>query len=224
MEKIDYGRIAAQPTMDAKLETVEEEINRVPYVIMTDALTEQNRGGQLVMQLLGEDEKTNLLRGRITRKYKLRAIKDEWGNLYYPGDVVKRRLENPKKNRKGDKYTNRALKGWRQSGEYDKMFVSYNEYTVDEKGCIDVSFEDAGYFLLEHGAHYETGYGICGKREHTREPCLAPNGQKLHVHYWRFQEVPPEMYEALPKIERPIEPKKRGRKPKTETETKDEQS
>jgi hypothetical protein len=214
--KIDYAKIAQQPTVAARKKTALEEIKRVDYVCMTDAMMETNRGGQFIMQLCGESEKETLLRGQVPRKYKIRAIKDEWGNLYYPGDVIKRRIEKPKRDIDGNKYTNRALKQMRTSGEYEEMFVYYNEYTVDEKGCIEAMFEDAGYFLGNYGVHYETNFAICGRKEFTRDPCKAPDGQKLHIHYWRFKEMPPEVYETLPRLERPTEPKKRGRKPKDE--------
>lgn len=212
MRKIDYAKIAMQPTIAARKATALEEIERVDYVIMTDAFLETNRGGQFVMQLLGETEKKELLRGRPTRKYRIRAIKDEWGNPYWPGDVVRRKIEEPKKDIEGQKYTNRALKKWRISGEYDKMFVSYNEYVVDKKGCIECTFEDAGFFLMDHGIHYETGFAICGRKEMTRDPCKAPNGQMLHIHNWLYQEVPPWIYDTLPKLVKPKPESKRGKK------------
>ena len=210
MKRIDLGAILNHRKREDKIRSIMDQVNDLEYVCITDPISEPDRGGGLVMEVLGNEEKQRIEQRRDTRKFRIQILRDAWGNPPVPGDIFKIRKERPKKTLDGKKIHGRILQRMKVSGAYEKEFVYYSEYPIDEKGCIETNFEDGGSLLYDYGVHFETNLGICGKREVTKEPCKAPNGQMLSVWYWRYKEAPPWIYETLPVLTK-SEKKKRGR-------------
>lgn len=100
-------------------------------------------------------------------------------------------------------------------GSFSERFEANRRYVVDEKGCIQCRFTDAGYFLQHWGVHFRTNRGMCGKPEISKEPCKTRTGEMLHVWYWRYAEVDAAQYAKLSPRQTDIETnrqKKRGDK------------
>jgi hypothetical protein len=199
--KIDYNAIWSQKTEDAKWTALENEVERVGHVCLSDTLTHLNSGGYMMLEWLGNQELQNIRAGTEMR-WKIRAIQDEWGNKYKPGDKVTRRIQKPLKDKAGRKYRSNAINDFIRRGTFEKMFIELREFVVDDKGCIDCSYDDAAWFLTEFGTHYNSGVALCGRRELSSGPCKAPDGSERHIRYWRFSEAPQEVYEQLPALKK----------------------
>ena len=132
--------------------------------------------------------------------WKIKVLRDEWGNKLGPGDVVVKRTPRPLIDELGASVKPQEMSVAMLDGSYEEKYIIKTKYEVDEKGCIECGFTDAVYFMHNYGLHEKTGRVLSTKEEHSREPVDAPNGQKLHCHYWRFQEVSKKDYEALPEI------------------------
>lgn len=131
--------------------------------------------------------------------WRLLVIRDEWGNVPQPGEAIDRIIPINRKTRDGKPVSAKDINRAMVDGSYSKKYEDNRSYTIDEKGCISCSFSDAVYFLKHWGIHGKTRTGITYHPEHSQEPCIAPNGQKLHVWYWRFAEVDNAEYAKLGK-------------------------
>lgn len=209
--RVDYNAITAQKTAVGKHEALEREIAKCDYVCLTDAIVSMNAGGAMVFEYLEKEEKERLYTGN-PRKFKLRVLRDEWGNEPKPGDKVVRKIERQYRDKAGRKLRINHIHDLQRRGLFEKDFVIRREFEVDEKGCIECLFDDAGHFLLEFGKHFESGMAICGRKELSGGPCRAPDGSMKHVWYWRFDEAPPWVYDKLPSLV------KRKRRTKAEME------
>ena len=201
MERIDYNAIWSQRTEDGKWDALENEVERVGHVCLSDTLTHLSSGGYMMLEWLGKQEEQNMRAGTEMR-WKIRAIQDEWGNEYKPGDKVVRKITKPYRDKAGRKYRSNAINDFKRRGVYDKMFVEKREFIVDDKGCIDCSYDDAAFFLTEFGTHYASGEALCGRRELSSGPCKAPDGSEKHVRYWRYSEAPQDVYDNLPSLKK----------------------
>jgi hypothetical protein len=206
--------IISHRTAEERQNALEKEIERVGYVSLTEAYLNLNSGGTIMLEWLGKDETANMRVG-TARKFKIRAHHNEWGEEYKPGDIIVRKVQKPLRDKGGRKLRNNAVMDLKRRGLFEKEFVETRTFNVDEKGCIEAYFEDAGWFISEYGFHWDGGGAICGRREMSREPCKAPDGSLKHVRYWRFSEAPPEIYKTLPNL------KKKGRPKKQKEETND---
>lgn len=191
---INYSYICAPRTVDARLNALDQEISRVGYISLTDAIAHYKYGGTMVMETLAAERQTP------ARTWKIRVLKDEWGNVPKPGDVVTRRIQRQLRDRAGRKLRSTAVNDMKRRGTFDKQFVDEHKFVVDNKGCIDCTYEHAAHFLTVHGVHYESKAAMGGHREMSSAPCKAPDGSMLHIHYWRYEEAPPWVYETLPDI------------------------
>ena len=165
---------------------------------------------------LEEQEKTALMTRQQPFKWKILVRRDEWGNVLQPGDVVKRVIPINRKNRDNQPVSSDLFNRAKIRGSFEAEYEYAVEYVVDDKGCIECSFSDAGYFLFNWGVHHKTNLGMTTKREQSEEPCKAPNGNMLHVWYWRYSEVDREDYEKLPSRKQAEKIKKRGLDPTQE--------
>jgi hypothetical protein len=184
-----------------------EDSNDVPY--LSDILIRGGGVGQPVLEELEAMESEAIMSrdADSLMKWKLKVIRDEWGNPPRPGDKVIKINKLPL-NKRGKSLPPDELNLAMLDGSYAKRFEKHVPYTIDEKGCIECSFTDAGYFLIHHGIHGKTERTMNTKEEHSTEPVDAPNGSKIHVWYWRFMEVDAEDYKNLPKLKKTDEPKR----------------
>lgn len=214
MTMIDYDRLRKEQDRTRRLMYAQEELTRFtpdnpPY--LSDIYTRLDEGGQPLLIALEEQETSAYQRRQKPFTWKILVRRDEWGNIPQPGDVVTRRIPINRKNRDSQPTTSREYNAARVRGSFSTEFEQMIEYPVDEKGCIECTFSDAGYFLFNWGIHHKTNRGMCNKRELSTEPCKAPNGNMLHVHYWRYSEVDAADYEAL-EPRKKDDTKKRGSK------------
>jgi hypothetical protein len=203
-QRIDFNRCLDHRTLDGKLTAFDKEIERVGYVCLTDAIAHRGSGGEYLLEMLGDEYKDRAVE---PRKWKLKVLCNEWGDILKPGDIVERKVTRQFRDRAGRKLRSRAVNQMIIRGGYEKAFVQTFRFEVDEKGCIECDFESAGDFLMDYGVHFETKEGLGGRRELSGGPCKAPDGSMKHVRYWRYEEAPPWVYDKMPSLT-----KKRKRK------------
>ena len=184
--------------------------------LLSDILSKYNDGGAIVLESLAyKCEQDRDLPENMRFMWKLQVRRDQWGNPPQPGDIVQRRVQKPlfHDRNQGKPVSSSELTIDKINGDYDKKWNRYFPYEVDEKGCISVNFESAVSLIKQFGIHPNSKRGghplSLHLREHSQEPVEAPNGEKIHVWYWRFMEVDKEAYEKLPKIKKTTE-RKRG--------------
>jgi hypothetical protein len=169
---------------------------------LSDLIVNASSWGGSGLICLGHHHRELLDVGEKPTTWKLRVVRDEWGNTLGPGDVVLRKTQKKLTDADGQPYPPMEMSTAIQDGSYDERFIAVKRFHVDKKGCIECNFEDAVYFLNVWGLHSVTGRAMTRKLETSREPVNAPNGQQLHCHYWRFREVTKEQYASLPSINR----------------------
>lgn len=169
-------------------------------IFLSDVILRGGAEGVFVARELENQERTRLMSGRKPMTWKIKVLKDEWGNVPQPGDIVKKKTAKPPKKPNGKYYTSDERNMSMVAGTYEQDFFDVREYEVDEKGCIECSFTDAGYFIKMFGVHARSGRPINTRRELSTEPVKSPNGGMLHVHYWRYKEVPLEDWSKMEKI------------------------
>lgn len=206
MERIDFSKIAMQSAREYKIKTIRSEIARIgglEKVLLTDCLSNKDRDGLLVMRTLDDFDKQN---GGVLR-YKIKVLKDIWGNPVYPEDIVEWKFERKTRDMFGHKITNRQFKEYVRRGEQREIEV-WHEAIVDEKGCIDVPFKDAAILLNTRGVHFMSNQPLTHfperDRKVTRDHYDPEFAKTMGIHhYWRYSECPPWIYETLPKIKKP---------------------
>lgn len=218
-QRVNYHHIISPRTIDQRLEALDAEIKRVDYVCLTDAISHMGQGGEMMFEALAEDHRQKVNTGK-QRTFKIRVLRDQWGNEPSPGDVVKVKRQKPYRDRAGRKLRSRAINDMKRRGTFDKAFIEIAEYVIDTDGCITCNFEDGGHLLLEFGVHFESREALCGRRELSSGPCkvLDENGRGMqaeddegkprydeagapvplmkHVWYWRYEEAPPWTLDA----------------------------
>jgi len=151
------------------------------------------------------------LRDDPSPRHYLLVMRDQWGNVPSPGDIVKLQHKKPLFVR-GKPITSRTMNVWKRNGTYDENRYYYTDYVVDDKGCIKVPMRAAELFLGLYGIHGVSGFAITDKEELSPEISATDkknkSGQKLHVWYHRFKEVDPKAYTNLPKRQKSTEPKR----------------
>ena len=196
------------------LDDIIEKSNREDRPIYISPLLEEHERSEPLLHVLRLDE-------AVDSKYKIQVLCDEWGNKVYQGDIVKRKFKKSLK-REGTPIPAREINRWKRMGIYEQKRYKYTNYKVDSKGCIEVNIIDLEYFLTQFGIHKDTGYPISyHPGPNSIEPVKAPNGQYMHVHYYRMQEVTKDDYEKLPRVgKRPEGELRRGIDAVPEKETK----
>jgi hypothetical protein len=167
-----------------------------------------SRAAQEILIALDANEKGS----RHPRKpmvWKIQVLRDEWGNIPNPGEQIYKKNKLPLFQSDGKPYPPNYFNTAMITGRYHEEFEEKVPYEVDEKGCIECSFTDAGHFLEQWGIH-PNGHQITRKPEHSTEPVrTSEDGQKLHVWYHRYKEMTKESYAKLP-------PRKPSKEPKRE--------
>jgi len=176
---------------------------------LTDIYLNLNNGGQELLIALERREKEDLDGGKPFLWHILAKV-DEWGNVPQPGEAVTRTKPANMKTLKHSPVRSDELNSAIVDGSFAERYEKRRNYAVDSKGCIKCSFTDAGYFLFNWGVHYKTGRPLMAKAPHSTEPHKAPNGDMLHLHYYRYAEVPAAEYPKLPDRVAAKQPKKRG--------------
>jgi hypothetical protein len=222
-ERINYHVVSSIRSNAERHRAIKMELARAKYVCITDAIMNRKRGGNYVLEHLDVENKegmydpdTRFHNRNNRRTWKIKALCNEWGEPYKPGDMVIWTENLPYKDDLGRKVSGRDVNAAIIRGE-GHLYKRKQGLEVDENGCIECDYAQAATLLQGYGVHYETGFAICGKREKMRDKCEAPDGTMKHVHYWRFKEVPPwEREEDKPKEE----PKPKKRKRRTPAEMK----
>jgi len=170
-----------------------------PY--LTDILIRRESEGGKVLEMLAHADAHAVRVNKKRMLWPIEVLRDEWGNVPPPGFTVYHKI--PVNNYRGDgepipnEIRNVAI----ASGQYEEQFYEKIGYEVDEKGCIWCPFESAGHFLNVWGIHRKMRSPVMYqiKPEHSVDTAPAPNGQQLHVWYWRYAEVPIEEYTGMDK-------------------------
>ena len=188
--------------------------NDPPY--MSDLLVGFNEGG--IHMMIALDART-ARDSQIERppeqrfSWKLKVIKDEWGQPVYPGDVVYHEIYTSPNHGEGKPMTASEISVEKMNGTFEKNWITKIPYVVDKKGCITTGYVATSYFLQKWGIHGVTGAIISHhKVETSGDPHEAPKEGMKHVHYWRFKEVDGRDYEKLPDIESRPQDGKRSNK------------
>lgn len=182
-----------------------------PY--MSDLILGFNEGGVYMMEALEQRHNTDQSIDRPMNqrfRWKLKVLKDEWGQPVKPGDVVEHIIHRSPEHGPGKPMTASEISVEKLNGTYEKNWVTKIPYIVDEKGCITTGFVATAYFLNKFGLHGKTGAIISHhKVETSGDPQKVPSGGFRHVHYWRFKEVDADDYGQLEPIEKEEPPRKR---------------
>jgi len=212
---VDYNAIVTQRTNDGRIAALKREVEKAAYVCLTDALNHYNYGGAMMMERLEADNTDKAPMG-TNRKFKIFVMRDAWGNPGKPGDTVTRKIPKPLRDDSGRKLRSSTKNDMMRRGTWEKIFVTKRDFIIDNKGCIECTYEDAAWLLQEHGVNYaDTSAAICGRREMSSQPCKAPGGGMKHIWYWRYWEAPPWVYDTMPDL---TEKPKRARKKAADTE------
>lgn len=160
-------------------------------VFISDLMINWETGGDVLLERLRQDKR---------KKYYLKVIKDIWGQPVKPGDKVRREFKEKLHRAPGTPIHHKILTASVRSGNWEKDFLRFEDFVIDEKGCIKCSAGDMWYFLSHFGIH-------CYSREpisfHVNETSAGPqkvqsDGSMKHRHYWLYEEVETKKYDELP--------------------------
>ena len=170
-------------------------------VFLSDCIVKAgNEGAHVLMELEALETKA-LVSRTAPMTWKILCLKDEWGKPPKPGSKIVKVAPTGFKRRDGKMVGSEERNVAILDGSYAEKFEIRTEYIVDEKGCIECSFTDAGYFLRRWGVHPKSNRTMITYPETSREPVDYPNGEpgeKRHCHYWRYKEMSKDAYEKLP--------------------------
>jgi hypothetical protein len=200
--KIDLNRLRGVPNARVAesivagiLKELEDADDRA---YLSDLMISESQGDYSVEPLLDR------LRDDPRRIYTLFCICDAHGQPVKPGDKVKRWFKKPLY-REGMPKPLREQNTSVMNGTWEQDFMKFDEYTVDNKGCISVSAADAELYFLSHfGIHGKSGARMSMHPERSGPPVTDPNtGETKKTIYWRFKEVDKQQYEKLPDLTAP---------------------
>ncbi len=210
--------------IDRKIDQILSECRRNDPPFLSDLIVGIGNGAQPLMIALGDLEVNERDVNDDQRlRWKIQVLCDEWGNKPQPGDIVTRKVQKIKGGlykKDGKPVTGIEINRSKIDGSFDRKFVKRIEFKVDKKGCIECGFESAVYFLNNYGVHAKTNYGMPHGKPQTNEKFVnkgrpevgglssAPNGQKIHVWYWRYKEMDAADYKALPNLTTTTDPKR----------------
>lgn len=169
---------------------------------LSEVLANLDVGGGPVCVALSNDERMKRDMESPTLKWKLFARCDDWGTPYAPGDSVKyttpKNMKDSKFHPVGASVINAAI----TDGSFSERFQNVKEFKVDSKGCIEVPYTVAMFFLKHYGYVYGRKVGLCNKREIAKDPARSPDGTMKHIWHWRFAEINDQTYATLPDLAR----------------------
>ena len=160
-------------------------------IYLGNIIPRATKDGVYVTIALGAQEQSGMRGGQDNRmKWKIQfggkingkeMRGDEWGSNPMPGDKIVRLIPKSLVRGFGEE---RCLvpSGERNAaimdGTYEEKFMDRIEYTVDKKGCCEMPFSDAMYYLSNYGIHGKSGRALCGKPQTSRDPCESPERDK----------------------------------------------
>lgn len=198
MEHIDFSKIAAQTGRDYKTRAILSEVDRVGInnVMISDCLVNVDRDGLMVMRTLHN----HFMQNRDLF-YKIHVIQDLWGNPVKPGQKIEWKAGMKKRDPFGKKYSIQQIKNFQRRGELRQIEIWHNA-TVDDKGCINVSFEDAAILLSERGVHYLSKEPITTMPEKSKITIDPKTNKPVKPvqFFWLYEEVNLEDYVNLPSL------------------------
>jgi hypothetical protein len=182
------------------------------WLYLSDVLRHIDSGGRVVLNLLDHESRNPAIDRRTV---KLRAVCNQWGEAYSPGDEIE--IVTQKHNREafgdikgvGDKLKSGEIKAMVRRGEGGRLKSTYT-IKLDQDLCCDVPYIVAKQLLLQYGQSVD-GLGICDRERidiltYPRDIDPAthkPVTRKLHN--WRWEEITPEYYEQIKKDRRAAE-------------------
>ena len=177
-------------------EIIEDASAKDDPIYLSDILIAEKYGEYTMSPVLEE------LRKDPSKQYHLRCIEGEYRERIFPGDTIIRRHKKSLYIRPGIPIPGREQNTMVKLGQWESRMERHEKFTVDNKGCISVSADDAWYFLTIYGIHGKSGAEISPHPEFSGEPMRNPaNGKMQIVRYWRFKELDAAEYEKAPKIE-----------------------
>ncbi|MCK5610766.1 hypothetical protein KAR91_53330 [Candidatus Pacearchaeota archaeon] len=209
MPRLDADEVKKRTDKTDRREYIHEQIaacKKGEAIQISDLIVNAGKWGGAALICLSQDAKSKRDDDEQQMRWNIKVKRDEWGNELGPGDVVLRKTQKILKDRSGHLISPMEMSRALQDGSYDKRFVKVKEFKIDNYGCIECNFEDAVHFLNIWGLHCETGRALTTKKETSKEPVNAPNGQKLHCHYWRYQEMTEDQYAKLPELKKRVPP------------------
>lgn len=133
-----------------------------------------------------------LASGEYSFKWRIKVLRDEWGQPRYPGESIERTIPINRMKRDKELVTPRVLSKAKRDGSYQRKYIRIRKYKIDQKGCFECGFDDAVYFLNNWGYNKKTNTSVTSKPEHSWEPVDMRDptkGQKKHIRYWRYAEM-----------------------------------
>lgn len=141
-----------------------------------------------------------LASGQYAFEWRIKALRDEWGNPVNPGDDVTRCMPINRVKMDGDLVTPTVLSKAKKDGSFERKYEKVKKFRVDKYGCFQCGFDDAVYFLNNWGYNLKTRSAVTDKPEYSYEPVDMRDptkGQKKHIHYRRYAEIDREDYALL---------------------------
>ena len=175
-------------------------------IFLSDCIVRGGAAGSTVLKSLALQEEKALKERRDPMLWKIYVIRDEWGNVPNPGEPVYK--VNKSDLKRGDKLVSgNEMNVAMMDGSYSEQFEDRRPYEIDEKGCIECSFTDAGSFLQTRGMHAKSNRPMTTYKSPSSEPVKAPDGKMHLIHYYLYREITKEAYENLPKRAKSNKPK-----------------
>jgi hypothetical protein len=223
-KNIDYFALSNIKDAAQRMISVSMAVENAGYICLSDAILHARNGGNLVLHWTdredeaGREDSDGIIMEGSRRMWKIKILCDEYGNPPVPGDKIKWVFKRTcRDKRTGLKLNSRQIKEMQRMGLGDSL-IQYHGAIIDEYECISVGYKDAVTMLRNHGVHYESKLPLSPMKEFTswrkKNPKYVPTKEELstlrrdeiglvHVHNWRFMEVPPGYEDTLlPKIRR----------------------
>ena len=197
VKRINFALIGQQRTRPQKEQTLLEEIARCDNeIIITDCLVNKGNGGLDIMHYITQTEKQMPM-----RRFKIKVLKDMWGKPVQPGDKVEWVRNRKTRTPFGVKMRHAHIASMISQGR-EREVIDFGEATVDNKGCIDVGFFDAGMLLNTRGVFLNNPkIPLTQYKETSTKPSHNNQADKFQLqHFWLYQEVPMAIYNELPDL------------------------
>ena len=184
-KRIDYEAIAAGASPERKQRIARDQMQKVGYVSLSDALVNRGRDSVIVLQVLDA-----MNEGGSLPLYKLKILRDQWGKPPVPGEDHEWKWQIRSRDDFGKKLDQSKIHEMVRRG--DDSHIIYHRAVIDPDGCITVNYRDAVMLLNNFGVHWDSHMSISKMREHSRDPQNTAAGQQ-HMWNWRYSEVVPWM-------------------------------
>ncbi|MCP4548681.1 MAG: hypothetical protein GY835_19665 [bacterium] len=179
-------------------------------IFLSDCILRGSSIGLYVLEELAAAENRAIQTRGEPMLWNIFVICDKWGKEPLPGETVFKINKKSLKHANGDIIPPGERNLAIIDGSYEELFEDHRPYVVDDKGCIQCSFTDAGHFLNLWGVHAKTNRAMVPHKKKSPEPVDHPDGGQQFEYNWLYKEMTKDMYEALPK--RKAKPKKREKK------------